>query len=262
MNTQNSKKLIVFDMDGTLAESKTSITKGMSYLLCELLKEKLVAIISGSFFPQFEKQLLYQLPHSSAVLKNLFLLPTSGSRFYLYKDNEWSLVYAHNLTPEEKSKILNAFERVFRKISYKHPSTVYGEVIEDRGTQIAFSPLGQDVVDVLGAEQGIAMKQAWNKKYNTTREIIAEYLRPILHEFEVRLGGLTTIDVTRKGIDKGYGILQIEKFLNIPKIEMLFIGDALYEGGNDYPVMREGVETISVKGPEDTKKIIQSILNA
>ena len=130
-------------------------------------------------------------------------------------------------------------------------------MFEDRGTQIAFSPLGQDVVAALGAERGVALKQRWNAEHDTTRKKLAYILQEMLPSFEVRTGGLTTIDVTKKGIDKGYGIRQIEKNLRVPKSEMLFIGDALHEGGNDHPVLKEGVETIAVSGPKDTKKIIE-----
>jgi phosphomannomutase len=52
------KKLIVFDLDGTLAESKSSVDAEMSELLHELLAIVKVAVISGGDWSQFEKQLL------------------------------------------------------------------------------------------------------------------------------------------------------------------------------------------------------------
>ena len=70
-----------------------------------------------------------------------------------------------------------------------------------------------------------------------------------LPAFEVRRGGLTSIDVTQKGIDKAYGVRQIEKVLKIPIKEMVFIGDALYPGGNDAAAKKTGVQTIATKRP-------------
>ncbi|MCH8889020.1 HAD hydrolase family protein, partial [Patescibacteria group bacterium] len=75
-----------------------------------------------------------------------------------------------------------------------------------------------------------------------------------------RIGGTTSIDVTKKGIDKAYGIQKIEKSLNIRRDNMLFIGDAVFPGGNDYSVKEAGVKTIQVSGPEETKEIIRELL--
>ena len=255
------KTMIVFDLDGTLTESKSTLTREMSLLLQKLLAKKQAAIIGGGSYGQFEKQFLAHFSCPTALLKNLSLFPTSGTRFYAHDGNLWQEVYSHTLSSEEKQKIFNAFERVFEEASYEHPHTVYGEMFEDRGTQIAFSFLGQDVVLELGREEGVALKEEWNRDNNAEREKMVFSLREILPEFEVRTGGLTTIDVTKKGIDKGYGIRQIETHLKVPKSEMLFMGDALHTEGNDYPVLREGVHAIAVKNPHDTKKIIEMLLS-
>ena len=82
----------------------------------------------------------------------------------------------------------------------------------------------------------------------------------LIPEFEVRIGGTTSIDVTKKGVDKAYGIEKIRRYLNIQKEDMLFIGDAVFPGGNDYSVEEAGVRTIQVSEPEETKKIIQGLL--
>ncbi len=251
MELHKEKKLIVFDLDGTLTESKSPMTKEMSALLHTLLKKKLVAVIGGGSFEQFNRQFLGSISFFDVLLANLFLFPTSGARFYRYIDNEWSLTYANDLEAVEKQKIVNAFESAFKDISYKRPDKVLGDIFEDRDTQITFSALGQ--------RANLEDKERWNKFFDVRLEI-QKVLEKYIPEFEVRLGGLTSIDVTRKGIDKAYGIRQIEKILNIPKTNMLFIGDSLYEGGNDYPVRSEGVEAISVKGPKDTEVLIRSLL--
>jgi len=77
------KKLIVFDLDGTLAESKSSIDAEMAKLLDSLLGIVKVSVISGGAWLQFEKQVLAHLSHDER-LKNLSLLPTCGTKFYKY----------------------------------------------------------------------------------------------------------------------------------------------------------------------------------
>ncbi|MDP1688545.1 MAG: HAD-IIB family hydrolase [bacterium] len=255
MRDISTKKIIIFDLDGTLAASKSKMDDEMSDLLSGLLVTKKIAVISGGSWKQFNEQFLDQLQCRDDLLLNLFLFPTTGTRFYRYKSKIWIEVYADVLDPEERSKIKVAFETVFEEIGYKHPEKVYGEIIEDRGTQITFSALGQGIVKELGGE-GVKLKHEWKEANQDLKLKIALNLRKLLPEFEVRTGGLTSIDVTKKGIDKAYGMRQIEKFLKIPISEMLFVGDALYPGGNDYAAIEAGVDTIAVSGPEETKKLI------
>ena len=74
------------------------------------------------------------------------------------------------------------------------------------------------------------------------------------------MGGATSIDVTKPGIDKAYGIRKLRDILSIPLSEMVFIGDALFEGGNDYPAEQAGVDCIPVRGPDETKLVIETII--
>jgi hypothetical protein len=98
------KKLIVFDLDGTLAESKSSLDAEMSALLHDLLGVVKVAVISGGDWPQFEKQVLSHLPHDER-LANLSLLPTCGTKFFQY-NGDWKKLYSEDFTADEKEKIV------------------------------------------------------------------------------------------------------------------------------------------------------------
>ena len=253
-------KLIVFDLDGTLAESKSAMDSEMSGLLATLLQKRMVAVIGGGKYDLFRSQLIARLSAPKELLARLFLFPTTATSFYRYK-NGWKKVYALHLSAAQSAKIKRTFEKVFKEIGYQHPKKTYGEIIENRGTQVSFSVYGQDVVAVLG-EKGIQMKKEWKRKFNPTKIKISKLMQKYLPEFEVRAAGLTTVDVTRKGIDKAYGIEQIEAHLHVPRSQMVFAGDALFPGGNDYAVRRTGVQCIPVKGPEDTKKLISSWLSS
>lgn len=252
------KKLVVFDMDGTLTPSKSVADREMIGLLLRLLEEKDVAVIGGGRYSLFRKQILGRLPRRDARLRNLFLFPTTANAFYRYQGS-WKNIYALRLSRREKGRIRVAFRAVLKEVGYKRPRKVYGVVLEDRETQMSFSPLGQDVVARLG-KKGIRLKEEWKRRNDPLRFKVARLLAKRLPELEVRVGGLTTIDVTRKGIDKAYGIRQIAKYLKVPIGKMVFVGDALYRGGNDHAARRTGVQCIAVRGPADTKKIIRKIL--
>src|SRR3984893_8718728 len=135
------KKLIVFDLDGTLAGSKSPLDSEMSGLLHDLLMIVKVAVISGGDWPQFEKQLLSNLPHDER-LANLSLLPTCGTKFYRYDSAAWKKIYSEDLTAEERDKILSSLTKAIISADFK-TDKLRGEQIEDRGSQITFSALGQ-----------------------------------------------------------------------------------------------------------------------
>lgn len=245
------KALVVFDLDGTLTESKAKMDREMASLLRALLLRKKVAVIGGGRYEQFRAQFVEQMRAPTPLLRGLFLFPTSSTSFYRYRRG-WRKVYAHDLPPRTKKDIYAAFENVFGRIGYAHPGRVYGEIIEDRGTQITFSALGQ--------RAPVREKKLWNKKYNAARLKMRNMLQRLLASLEVRTGGLTSIDVTRRGIDKAYGIRQIERQLHIPRRDMVFVGDAIYPGGNDYAVVKAGVDYMKVSGPGETKKFIRNLL--
>ncbi len=250
-----NKKLIVFDLDGTLVESKSAVDGEMAQLIGRLLEEKIVAIIGGGKYEVFKEIFLNKLKLPDKLLKKLFIFPTSASSFYRYK-SKWQKVYSRELSKETRARIKKAFEETFREINYKHPEKTYGNVIEDRGSQVTFSVFGQDLVKVLG-KKGVEMKKEWRDKNTKLKLKLAKMLQKKLPDLEVRAAGYTSIDITQKGIDKAYGLRQIKKHLGIPFSEMLFVGDALFKGGNDYAALKTGVDCVAVKGPEEAKKIIK-----
>jgi hypothetical protein len=241
------KKLIVFDLDGTLAESKAAIDDEMASLIVRLLIVASVAVISGGDWEQFDKQVVGHLAQGTDFSR-LSILPTCGTKFYTYDEEGWKEVYAENFTPAEKQKIKHAIQEATAGVKV---GKTWGEQIDDRDSQITFSALGQ--------KAPLEPKQAWDPKYIKRLKIQKE-LHKMLPEFAVNIGGATSIDITRQGIDKAYGIRKLRDILKIDVSHMLFIGDALFEGGNDYPARATGADCIQVRDPEETKRIIATII--
>jgi phosphomannomutase len=242
------KKLIVYDLDGTLAESKSSLDAEMSARLHDLLGVIKVAVISGGDWPQFEAQLLSHLPHDER-LANLSLLPTCGTKFYQYS-GDWKKLYEEDFTTDQREKILSSFEKALAAAAFKVEKT-WGEVIENRGSQITFSALGQ--------QAPLEEKNKWDPDYAKRKKIKA-LLDTYIPEFTVRMGGATSIDITKPGIDKAYGIRKLRDLLGISLKEMIYIGDALFPGGNDYPAEEAGVASIPVRDPRETKRVTETII--
>lgn len=219
------KKLIIFDLDGTLAESKSAVDPEMAALLRSLLDVVKVAVISGGDWPQFEIQLLSRVA-CGARLNNLLLLPTCGTKFYRYGAG-WERLYSEDFTRE------------------------WGEQIEDRGSQITFSALGQ--------RAPLDAKRNWDPDF-AKRKAMKALLDALIPEFSVHFGGATSIDVTRPGVDKAYGIRKLRDTLGIAIDEMIFVGDALFPGGNDYPAVEAGAASIQVRDPDESKRVIEAVV--
>jgi phosphomannomutase len=252
------KDLIVFDLDGTLTPSKSNLEPDMSAALTSLLQKKKVAVIGGGTYRQFKKQFVAELKCPKSLLPKLFLFPTTATSFYRYQKG-WKNIYSFTLSKNEWHTIRKAFADTLREIHYIAPKKTYGKVLENRGTQVTFSALGQDVVAVLG-KRGLRLKEEWKSKNTPLKLKIARIVQKKLPNLEVHPSAFTSIDITKKGIDKAYGVRQIKKTLKIPIGKMLFVGDALYRGGNDAAAKRTGIDCMAVKGPAETKEIIEKLI--
>lgn len=241
--------LVAFDLDGTLAESKQPLKESMGEALADLLRVAHVAVISGGDWPQFQKQVASQLP-ARADLSKLWLMPTTGTKLYTHRDGSWKPAYAELFSDEAKREILAAFDTALEVTGFK-PEQTWGARIEDRGSQITFSALGQ--------EAPIHAKEVWDPDF-AKRKVIQADLRARLPGLSINMGGATSIDITQKGVDKGYGLRKLRDASDIPLERMMFIGDAIFPGGNDYPAKELGLHTVCVKDPNGTLAAIAAII--
>ncbi|TFB99658.1 HAD-IIB family hydrolase [Cryobacterium mannosilyticum] len=244
-------RLVAFDLDDTLAASKSPLDPRMAALMVRLLGAVEVCVISGGQIAQFHMQLIDNLDNvSDEALAGLHLMPTCGTQYYRHIEGSWTQIYAELLTDPEKASALIAVEATARELGYWESDT-WGPILEDRGSQITFSALGQAAP--------VAAKTAWDpsgEKKNTLREAV----QALLPDLEVRSGGSTSVDITRRGIDKAYGMNKLAALTGVSLDEMLFVGDRLDENGNDYPVKVLGVECVAVGGWEDTAAFLETLI--
>jgi phosphomannomutase len=244
-------RVVLFDLDNTLAESKQNITPAMAKLLAELSRKARIAIISGGKFDQLRDQVVEELP-PTAQLENVYIMPTSGAALHTYVNHTWVPVYEERLSEAEAENIEEAVERgVMETGIIDLASESYGERIEFRGCQTAFSALGQ--------QAPITEKKAWDPD-GTKKQRLRAAIQTLLPDYDVKTGGSTTIDITKKGIDKAYGVRKLSEYLDIPIEEMTYVGDALYPGGNDEVVIQTTIPTQSVENPTATAALITTLL--
>lgn len=244
-------RLVAFDLDDTLAPSKSAIDPRIGELLLDLAGRVEVAIISGGQLAQFTAQVVDRLPEaSSELLSHFHLLPTCGTQYYRVSPAGIETIYARTLSDDQKQRALAAVEGEARRLGLWESET-WGPILEDRGSQITFSALGQ--------QAPVDAKSAWDpsgEKKNSLREAV----QALLPDLEVRSGGSTSVDITERGIDKAYGMNQLAEQTGIPLDDMLFVGDRLDEHGNDYPVLAMGVECQAVEGWHDTAAYLERLI--
>ncbi len=245
-------KVIVFDVDNTIAGSKCPLEPRMGELLSELSKRVPIAATTGTSLARFEEMVFPYLP-SDMPLQNFYLMPTSGAAFYTHDGTAWQTMYQELLTEEEMQAAEDALMHSLERTGVEVPAEPIGPLIERRyDTMVNFAGLGQ--------KAPISAKEAWDPD-RKKRAAMAEVIAPLLPWAVVRPAGTTSIDITRKGIDKDFGIRKLSAHLNIPAEQMLYIGDALFPGGNDEIVKTTGIATRLVKNPSHTMEVIEELLN-
>lgn len=247
------KKLIAFDLDDTLAVTKSPISDRMSAILGRLLEKYDVCVITGGTLHQIESQVVNRLDVPEHLLGKLHLMPTCGTRYYRYDelDKKWVMQYSYDLSTEQKERIVSALKTVAKEMGIwcEDPT---GEIIEDRFSQITMSALGQ--------QASPESKYEWAEKYKDVRPVYRDKVAALIPELEVRIGGTTSTDVTLPGIDKAFGMTKLLESIDISKDEILFFGDKLDEGGNDFPVKNMGIDSIAVEGWETTAYALEGVL--
>ena len=240
------KKLFIFDLDNTLTESRTRIDEEMALAFCNLLSLGEVAAISGATFAQFDTQLIRGL-FCSEKFSRLSILPTSGAEFWTYEKGEWRRAY-QLLMPEDIRKKIIATIAAQAGVA----KSDVADFIDDRGTQVTYSALGIDCADM-------GKKKAYDPLEKKRRDFVRK-IAPDFPELSFRIGGTTSIDVTMRGVDKAFGIKKLLEYKKVAAADAVFVGDALFEGGNDEAAKASGVAVIETSGPQETKKIISRFL--
>ncbi|MBU1292725.1 HAD-IIB family hydrolase [Patescibacteria group bacterium] len=242
---------VIFDLDETLAESKQPMSEKMAGVFALLLSRVPVAVISGGKFSIMLAHVANRLPEGTAT-DNLYILPTCGAALYEYKNESWHAVYEETLSDIDMEVIERGIERAVTKtelIDLRTPS--HGERIERRGSQVTLSALGQTAP--------LSEKVLWDPE-RTKRTLLHATLSEELPQFSVKTGGTTSFDITKPGIDKAYGVTKFSEHVGIPVSEMLYVGDALFPGGNDAVVIETGISTYAVTRPDETYSLIEELL--
>lgn len=271
------KKVLAFDIDQTLNVAKTPITDDIAKLLIGCLDHFEICPISGQKFDQFLIQIVNRLLDNGvtvAQLTHLHLFVAQGTQYYRYSptgkkfgplevavikpdtpyiEQNWQQVYNYPLTDEQVAKISETIEKAARELGYWEEKKLKkgDEIIENRLSQVTFSALGQ--------KAGTKEKYAWDPDCKKREKIVA-LCKKYSPEFDYEIGGTTSINAITPGMNKVFGMTHLLEELHVKKSDILYFGDMTQPGGNDYPVVEMGIDTITVRNHEDTAYALRGIL--
>jgi phosphomannomutase len=238
MSGASTYRHLFFDMDGTLTAARSLAEPAMLEALEDLITAgRDVIVVSGAEV----KQIAYQM-------KNLQVTYLAQNGNHAYDAETGQDIWRELLSPEEKAEILAHMQSLPRTWAV----TDENDLIEDRGSQISYS--------LLGHHEDKAKKAAFDPNGDKRRALLAAH--PLKSEtVEAKMGGTTTIDYFRRGHHKGHNVYRLIEEEGWNKDACVYVGDALFEGGNDEAVVGV-IETHGVKNPEDTLTFIRENLKS
>ena len=248
------KKVLAFDIDQTLNVAKTPITDEIADLLLKCLDHFEICPISGQKFDQFLIQIVDRLENPTPEqLKHLHLFVAQGTQYYRHNGTDWEQVYNYPLTDQQVTKISSSLKQAAKELGFWEADKLQpgDEIIENRLSQVTFSALGQ--------KAGTEAKYAWDPDCKKREQICAR-AKELAPEFEYEIGGTTSINAITPGMNKVFGMTHLLEELHVEKKDILYFGDMTQPGGNDYPVVQMGIDTITVRNHEDTAYALRGIL--
>ena len=258
-------KIVLFDMDGTLTAPRQKMGMMIASALARLQRANYsVGIVTGSDIKYVEEQCGIMFDFSPVNYRTVHYFPCNGTKYYTYGAEQKEM---HNVSMQDSlgrekyNQIIyklaeNQFRLQHSLYSKKIPLT--GNFIDCRGSMINWCPIGRNA-----SKDERSTWEELDGKHNIRTVLLDSYFRdPIYEDVEVKLGGSTSFDIFPTGWDKTYVMRHLKDYENI-----YFIGDKCTGDGNDkelYDLLqqRNNCNAFITKGPEDTIRLIDQILEA
>ncbi|KAG8748353.1 Phosphomannomutase [Ceratobasidium sp. 414] len=242
------KKLVLFDVDGTLTPARQTASPEMIALLKEIRKKVVIGFVGGSDFSKISEQLSVG---GSDVTKDFdYAFAENGLTAYKCGKQLASQSFIGWIGEEKYKKMVNFILHYLADIDIPIKR---GTFLEFRNGMINISPIGRNA--------SIQERHEF-EKYDKEHQIRRKFVETLKEKFEsygltFSIGGQISFDVFPTGWDKTYALRHVE---DEGFEEIHFFGDKTYQGGNDYEIYTDK-RTIghSVSAPEDTMRILREL---
>lgn len=233
--TENKK--YIFDVDGTLTPSRQKIDKGFADFFEDFCQTNHVYLVTGSDRNKTREQLTYKILKNSKMA-----FQCAGNEVY----QGYDLVYKNEWLPEKE--LVNFLEEELNNSKFNLRT---GKHIEFRPGMINFSIIGRNC-DLLERQSYVHYDRETDE-----RRTIAKKVKLRFPEIDVFVGGETGLDI----FPLGYGKEQcVDKIRTSKDDKLIFFGDQVVPGGNDYDIAMKCDRYYHVKSWRETYEYL-SILS-
>lgn len=255
------KKIVLFDMDGTITPARKKIEWEMIDALTDLQRAGFeIGIVTGSDMEYVEQQMNLIFDLSTVDPFKIHYLPCNGTKYYRMDSSGFKAVYENNMREyignEKWSKIIKILINLQSSmINLYDMIPAVGRFINYRGSMINWCPIGRQA-----EEQDRTQWCLWDRRQNI-RETMYKIARQGLNNSDlediiIKMGGETSFDIYPEGWDKTFAF---NNFKDYDKI--YFVGDRCFEHGNDREAfLKAGEFGYSTSGPNETIEIIKKII--
>ena len=241
---------VIFDLDGTLAPSKERLDDEMVGLVNQLLEKYYMSVITWWWPDRFQRQIFDHITTDENLLNKFIACPNCGTKMLRFENWARHKLYSLDFTKDEKKEILDSMNEVMDLLNLR-PEKTRWDIVEDRWSQITFSALGQNAP--------LEEKKIWDPDFKK-RNVIKAELEKRIPDFSINCGWSTSIDITKKWVDKAFAIKKIMENNPFELEDILFIWDAIFPWGNDYPPFTIWTDCIKTDGVGHTKQIIRNLI--
>ena len=238
-------KHFFFDLDNTLTRSRNHIDPSHAIILNKLADVADVIVATGGQQSQIMKQL------DPEVAGRYYILAQNGNHAVTPSG---TTLWQRTLSPDQKQAVIALFEKMkaHLAISVSDPS----DLIEDRGSSICYS--------IIGHHEQIEKKEAFDPDHKIRTQLLELFKSDVdtlrtTYSVEIRSGGTTTLDCFEAGKNKGFNVRELNATLGWKPEECLYVGDALFPGGNDETVIGI-IPTKAVANFHETYEYLSEVL--
>ena len=266
------KKIVLFDMDGTLTPARKAMPRDVAEKLFILHNEGYeIGIISGSGMNYILEQCQIFFDIYGNRLNNLKIYPCNGTKYFKWNSKKCVPVSMYcksirsELGPKKLKKVLNTLLKyqidLMNNYEFSERFNYTGTFVDYRESIINWCPIGRSANTI---DRAIFED---TDDYFRIRRKFSKVLEkdPTMSGLSIKIGGATSFDIYPYGWDKTFPLNGNSEKSELKGYELFFIGDKCDIGGNDYEIyeyVKESNENNAFKttGPEQTMKIIDKII--
>lgn len=240
-------KHFFFDLDNTLTRSKSLIEPEHAGILRSLSDHADVIVVSGSHQDVIRK-------HLGQSLEGRYRILSQNGNYAT--DLNGTVLWERRLNDAQKNAVYQFIEEVKRyaQLSVKNER----DLVEDRGCQISYS--------LIGHNEDVSKKEKFDPDFSKRLALLKHFHKEVERldrdlSIEIKIGGTTCLDIFERGKNKGYGVAELVRLMDWKKEECMYVGDALFPGGNDETVIGV-IPTKLVTDYHDTYEYLKRVLSS